>query len=170
MKLHLLFALALVVFSSFVGALESSVSVLEKYKTVAPGEEIQFLVNIIDTDRVGRHDVALTYSLFFGDFNVASSKELKAIETQASFVGRMVVPHDAQPGQYMLYASVDGSNSWDTFNVRLVSSSADYLWYYLIFITLAILFVAIMILFELHKIHLSNLEGAPLGHKQHYEN
>lgn len=81
------------------------------YQQSHPGEEIIFTLNFLHFDNAGRRDVTMFYEIRdYGDNIVSSKSETFAVETQASFVGRMPLPVDMKVGKYYLRVYMKDAN------------------------------------------------------------
>ena len=148
-KITILLILSLMLIH-IVCALEVTTEILSKYKIVAPGEVLKFQVDIKNIEVAGRHDISLEYIAKQGDFILAKSKELKAVETQSSFIGELKIPDIAVGGRYELEVIINGKeSSTDTFEVKRLSEN---ILNYLLVISISILVVVLLILLEVHQI------------------
>ncbi len=83
------------------------IEVLPDSKKIFPGEELSLEANLFNVRGFGRVDVVVEYSI--KDFNgnvLATEHETLAVETQAKFVRRILVPSDLRPGTYAVFAKV----------------------------------------------------------------
>ncbi len=156
MKKLILFIFVVILSIYVVSALEVSVSILDKYKTIKPGEDLQFQVYLKNIEFAGRHDISLDYIISKDNKQIVKSRELKAVETQASFLSRMTVPSNAEPGTYTLSVVINNKeSSLSSFTVENSDSTntLNSLKYYIMILCFVILFVGIMISWELHKVY-----------------
>ena len=108
----MLFAVILLVLNIYVvSAIEVSVDISEKYQEVQAGERVYFQIELKDKEAIGRHDISLEYEIKYEDEVIAFSKELKAIETQASFVESIRIPENAESGMHSVVVTVDYTDS-----------------------------------------------------------
>jgi uncharacterized membrane protein len=136
-----------------VSALEVSTTILDSYHAVIPGEEVHFQVYLKNIQVAGRMDIRLDYQILEGDIIIASSRELKAVETQASFIARIRVPYETSSGVYTLKVTINGQeSSTDTFTVKKERSAIDNIKYYILLLCVVVLAVGLMIWREIHKI------------------
>ena len=131
--------------------LELSVVVPGKYKDVSPGDTLQFQIVLKNLDKSGRYDIHLDYYIKKNDVILENRREVKAIETQASFLSSIEVPDTILPGRYNIVVGIDGEKeAIDTFYIK--SSELNQIKIYLIILTVAILIVGVLISFELRKL------------------
>lgn len=131
--------------------LEISVFVPEKYQYVQAGEMLQFQTSIKNIARSGRHDIQLDYYIKKNDIVITHRRELKAVETQSSFLSSIKVPEETLPGIYEINVAINEEESAiATFYVK--SSDVGQIKTYLIILIIAILVVGILIFWELHRL------------------
>jgi len=131
--------------------LEISVFVPEKYQYVQAGEMLQFQTSIKNIARSGRHDIQLDYYIKKNDIVITHRRELKAVETQASFLSSIKIPEETLPGIYEIDVMINEEESAvATFYVK--SSDVGQIKTYLIILIVAILVVGILIFWELHRL------------------
>ena len=83
------------------------IHVLPEYKKIFQGDEILLEVNLFNVRGFGRVDVVVEY--YIKDFNgnvLATEHETLAVETQAKFTRRLLVPSDLKPGAYAAFVKV----------------------------------------------------------------
>lgn len=133
------------------GGLELSVVVPEKYQNIRAGEMLQFKIELKNIEKAGRHDVQLDYYIKKNDITLAHRRELKAIETQASFLSSIKVPEETLPGLYNIEVQInEEESSIEVFYVK--SSEVAQIRTYLILLIVAIIVVGGMISWQLHKL------------------
>ncbi len=131
--------------------LEVSVFVPEKYQRVQAGEMLQFQISIKNIARSGRHDIQLDYYIKKNEIMISNRRELKAVETQASFLASIKVPEETLPGIYNIDVQINEEESAiATFYVT--SSEVGQIRTYLIILIVAIVLVGGMIAWQLHKL------------------
>jgi len=131
--------------------LELSVVVPEKYQNVQAGEMLQFQTSIKNIEVAGRHDVQLDYYVKKNEIVIAHRRELKAVETQASFLASIKVPEEMLPGIYNIEVEInEDENALATFYVK--SSDVGQIRNYMIILIVAILVVGALISWELHRL------------------
>ena len=124
--------------------LETSVFVPEKYQRVQAGEMLQFQTSI-------KNIVQLDYYIKKNEIVITHSRELKAVETQASFLASIKVPEETLPGIYEIEVQINEEESaLATFYVT--SSDIGQIQTYLIVLIIAIIIVGVMIFWELHRL------------------
>ena len=156
--MKILLLLLVLLFVAPVYALDVSVDVPSKYRVVHPGDDLQFQVTVKDIAVVRRHDISLTYTLKDGEQVISTSRELKAIETQASFLSQLAIPPSISPGSYTLQVTInDKERAESTVVVEEEASAIGSLKAYLLMLTIVILFVGAIIWWELHKLRLGQL-------------
>lgn len=157
MKIIAITLFLVLLFSVQTSALEISVQVLDKYKTAAPGDRVQFQVTLKSIETPNRHDISLTYQLLDGSKVLTQSRELKAIETQASFISSIEIP-EIDNGAYTVRVLVnDDAFAEDQITVDKTNSLKN-IYYYLIIFMVVILFVGLMVWREVHKVYLLKLQ------------
>ncbi|MBR9706427.1 hypothetical protein GOV14_05305 [Candidatus Pacearchaeota archaeon] len=95
-------------------AFNLEVDLPKQYQKVPAGEDIWFTTKVLNLANKKRIDVTLKYEIYNSTNNVVISKtETVAIETQASFVGKLRISEDIKPGNYIL-------------KITLLTSTKDY--------------------------------------------
>ncbi len=131
--------------------LEASVVVPEKYQRVQAGEMLQFQIVLKNIEIAGRQDIQLDYYIKKNEITINHRRELKAVETQASFLSSIKVPEETLPGIYNIEVDInEQKTALATFYVT--SNEVGQIRTYLIFLIIAILVVGGMIAWELHKL------------------
>jgi len=131
--------------------LELSVTVPEKYQKVQAGEMLQFQVALKNIQKAGRYDISLDYYIKKNEIVINHRREVKAIETQASFLSSIIVPEETLPGVYYIEAIVnEKETALATFYVK--SSELGQVRNYLIILIIAIIVVGSLIFWELHRL------------------
>jgi hypothetical protein len=131
--------------------LELSIEVPEKYQNVRAGEMLQFKVELKNIQKAGRHDIQLDYYIKKNEITLAHRRELKAIETQASFLSSIKVPEETLPGLYNIEVQINEErSSIGTFYVK--SSEVGQIRTYLIILIIVIVVVGGMISWQLHRL------------------
>lgn len=134
--------------------MDLSISIPEKYKNVQAGDLLQFEIFIKSKERDGRYDVQLDYIMKKNDIVVNQRRELKAIETQASFLSSLSVPDELLPGIYSVEVILNEERSvMETFYVK--SSEMTRIKAYFIVLIVAFLVIGGMIWWELRKLNKS---------------
>ncbi len=107
-KLFLVILLFFIFISlSNVSALSITVNVPEKYNEVNAGDRFYFEISVKYPENPTRIDLRLTYEVVDKNGNIiASSKALKAVETQASFIDFIVLPDEMDFGKHDIDVSV----------------------------------------------------------------
>src|SRR3989344_3588564 len=102
--------------------------ILEEYKKILPGGEILSEMRLFNLgDDAERKDVTIEYII--RDYNgndIVKEHESLAIETQASFIKRILIPEKTLFGNYILYvrATYNGEIASASDNFEVVSSKA----------------------------------------------
>jgi len=131
--------------------LELGIFVPEKYQRVQAGENLQFQVSITNIQEAGRHDIQLDYYIKKNEILIMHRRELKAVETQASFFSSIPVPDDTLPGIYNIEVSINEEESAiATFYVK--SSDIGQIKIYLIILIMAILVIGGIISWQLYRL------------------
>ncbi len=102
---------ALILVMPSVCATDVYVSIPNKYQEIGVGGTLFFKVDLHDHQIVGRHDISLKYDVMKGATVIVSSKELRAMETQMSFLNSITVPDSAESGLYDIVVTVNDNES-----------------------------------------------------------
>ena len=108
--------------------LDVRAEILEEYKKILPGGEILSEMRLFNLgDDAERKDVTIEYII--RDYNgndIVKEHESLAIETQASFIKRILIPEKTLFGNYILYvrATYNGEIASASDNFEVVSSKA----------------------------------------------
>jgi len=135
-------------------ALSINVHVPEKYTDVQAGERLYFELEIIYPENPARKDLRLEYSIVKDGEVVATSKFLKAVETQASFMDYVVIPDSAKTGLYEIKVHIqdyDQLNEEATASFHVVAKD-DQLKTYFFIILGAIGLLGIVISLEIYRL------------------
>ena len=152
MKMLVLAMMVLIWAMPSVYAIDVSVSVPDKYQEIGVGGTLYFKVDLQDQQNVGRHDISLMYEIWKGkDLLVCSGEELKAIETQASFLSSIAVPSNAESGIYNIVVTVNDKESASApFYIKGLSTESTIDFYMVILF--AIVLIGILALYEIDRI------------------
>lgn len=130
------------------------VSIPQKYKSVYPGDNVNFLANILN---VGLYGTAVDVDVYFYimDLNkltlYKSSKEVIAVEKNVSVERILNVPLTTVQGTYLVFGEMKYANititTYDTFNVM----ERKYVKISYIFLILIVIVLILIILFLLYK-------------------
>ncbi len=143
--------IAILLTSQFISAFELSVTIPDKYQEIQAGETLQFQIAIKNIEKSGRHDIQLDYQLKKGSIILNSRRELKAVETQASFLSSIKVPKETPAGIYTIEVIVNEKEEVSTnFNVK--SSEMAQIKIYLIILIITIIIIGGLISWELHRL------------------
>jgi len=144
--------IAVLLTSPFISAFELSVNIPDKYQEIQAGETLQFQIAIKNIEKAGRHDIRLDYQLKKGNIILNSKRELKAVETQASFLSSIKVPKETPAGVYVIEVIVNEKEEVSThFNVK--SSEMTQIEIYLIILIIVIMVIGGLIFWELHRLN-----------------
>jgi uncharacterized membrane protein len=100
---YILSLFIIMIFPTFAAAMTVSVDIPEKYSEITAGEKVYFETDVKWPENVGRKDLRIEYSVKDKNGNeVAYLKDLKAIETQASFMDSISIPVSTAPGMYII--------------------------------------------------------------------
>ena len=136
--------------------LELSVIVPEKYQKVQAGEMLQFEISLKNLQKTGRHDIQLDYYIKKNEIVITHRRELKAVETQASFLSSIKVPEETPSGIYTIEVIINEKEEVSTnFNVK--SSEMAQIKMYILILTVIIVIVGGLVLWEIH--HLVKVEN-----------
>src|SRR3989338_4832429 len=112
------------IFDSTKQLFDVNVEVLPDYKKIFQGEELLIQIILFNLRGFGSADVNVKYSIKnpSGDL-IAAEEEIVAVETQAKFVRKLLIPSDLKPGTYVAFVEVktpDGlvGTSSDSFEVK----------------------------------------------------
>ena len=131
--------------------LEVSTFIPEKYQRVQAGEVLQFQTSLKNIEKSGRHDIQLDYYIKKNEIVINHRRELKAVETQASFLASIKIPEETLPGIYNIEVQInEEESSLATFYVK--SSEVGQIRTYLIILIVAIVLVGGMISWQLYKL------------------
>ncbi len=136
------------IFDSTKTLFDVNVHVLPDYKKIFNGDEMLLQIILFNLRGFGTVNVDVKYSIKDKNGNiVATEKEAVAVETQATFVRKLLIPADLKPGTYVAFVEVqtpDGlvGTSSDSFEVmsRFEEKYPPLLKYYAIGV--AVVFVA----------------------------
>ncbi|MBS3114280.1 hypothetical protein J4448_04205 [Candidatus Woesearchaeota archaeon] len=127
------------------------IHVLPEYKSIFQGEEILIQIELTNLRGFGSGNVNVHYSIKDIKGNlVASEEETIFVETQATFVRKLVIPAEIKPGTYVAFVEVStdviaGTGS-DTFEVKSKYKYSPELKYYIIGVAVLVAIVIISIL------------------------
>ena len=114
----------LLIFDSTRQLFDVNVQVLPDYKKIFQGDELLIQIILFNLRGFGSADVNVKYSIKnpSGDL-IAAEEEIVAVETQAKFVRKLLIPSDLKPGTYVAFVEVktpDGliGTSSDSFEVK----------------------------------------------------
>lgn len=80
-----------------------SLDVAPEYRFVMPGDELMVQVTLFNLEEIGKVDVGVDYVLKDLEGNVVSTeKDIVAVEKQASFSKRILIPSDLKEGDYVI--------------------------------------------------------------------
>lgn len=144
--------IAILLTLQFTSAFELSVTIPDKYQEIQAGETLQFQIAIKNIEEAGRHDIRLDYQLKKGNIILNSRRELKAVETQASFLSSIKIPEETPSGIYTIEVIVNEKEEVST-NFKVKSSEMAQIKIYIIILIIAILIVGGLISWELHKLN-----------------
>jgi len=151
MKMLVLAMMVLIWTMPSVYAIDVSVSVPDKYQEIGVGGTLYFKVDLQDPQNAGRHDISLKYDVTKGENVLVSSKELKAIETQASFLSSIAIPSNADSGIYNIVVTVNDKESASAaFYIRGLSTESTIDFYMVILFTIVL--IGILALYEIDRI------------------
>lgn len=139
------------VISEELQGLELDIFVPEKYQRVQAGETLQFQISITNIQEAGRHDIQLDYYIKKNEIMIMHRRELKAVETQASFFSSIPVPDDTLPGIYNIEVEInEEKNAIATFYVK--SSDLGQIRIYLIILIMSIIVIGGIISWQLYRL------------------
>jgi len=151
MKMLVPVMMVLILVMPSIYAISVSVSVPEKYQEIGVGGTLYFKVDLQDQQNVGRHDISLKYDVMRGENVIVSSKELKAIETQASFLSSITIPNSAESGIYNIVVTVNDKESASAaFYIKGLSTESTIDFYMVILF--AIVLIGILAVYEIDRI------------------
>lgn len=140
----------------FVSSLSFSVEVPKEYARVAPGEEVFFEIKVLYPENLARKDLILEYSILNEEGRViAQADTLRAIETQLSLLGSIVVPEDARVGEHSIRIGIsDNEGLNEETNASFNVSTKGVNWS---FVLLSVVFIGIVIYFGFKFKHYWNM-------------
>jgi len=153
MKMLVLAMIALTLAMQSAYAIDVSVSIPDKYQEIGVGGTLFFKVDLQDQQNVGRHDISLKYDVKKGGDEdiIVSSRELKAIETQASFLSSIMIPNSAESGIYNIVVTVNDKESASAaFYIRGLSTEGTIDFYLVILFTIVV--IGGLALYEIDRI------------------
>jgi hypothetical protein len=104
----------------FASAISVKVNIPANYSEIKSGTDVYFETDIKWPENDGRKDLRIEYSVKGKNGNeVAYSKVLKAVETQASFMDNISIPVSVPPGMYKITANL---NDYKDLNQEAVAS------------------------------------------------
>ena len=113
----------LLIFDSTKQLFDVNVEVLPDYKKIFQGDELLIQIILFNLRGFGSVDVNVRYSIKDANGNIiATEEEVVAVETQAKFVRKLLIPSDLKSGTYVAFVEVktpDGliGTSSDLFEV-----------------------------------------------------
>ena len=138
----------LLIFDSTKQLFDVNVEVLPDYKKIFQGEELLIQIILFNLRGFGSVDVNVKYSIKDPNGNIiATEEEIVAVETQAKFVRKLLIPSDLKSGAYVAFVEVktpDGliGTSSDLFEVSARFEEA----YSRQFILLALGFLVVVVI------------------------
>lgn len=142
-------------------AFEINAKILDTTKVISAGDTAQIQVLVKDRENSGRHDVNFTYIVQKEGVVLTQTKEVRAVETQASFIKEITIPDNAQAGIYTVTVQVNGNEeAQDSLTVVSVQNPTTILENYLIIILSVVLFLGALILWEVHKVQVNTTKRA----------
>jgi len=143
------FGLALSNFIFAANNFNLEIEIPSQYRDVFAGEKVHFTTKIINLGGQQRMDIILEYRIAREDEEISFKRETVAIETQASFVGNIVIPDKTKPGNYVLQVQIIGegdrtlSEGKVSFNVSeragVVKFILKYKWQILLILAILVL-------------------------------
>lgn len=133
------------------------VEIPQKYKTLAPGEEISVNIKLFEIERVGKADVELEYSIRDAENNIiAYKKDTVSVNIQSDLIKSLVIPENIEKGNYIFYVNVkyDGKTASAAESFTVETEFLPYLdtQKYLYILSLIILIVILITAYEIRKI------------------
>ena len=121
-----------------------TIEIPEEFQTIAPGKTLLSEVKLYNLGALGRVDAVLTYEIIDRDGHILfASEETLAIETQASFTKRTLIPENTPEGSYILKVKVSYAESAATssawFAVKIPSNEQKYAKYLLFLVIIGII-------------------------------
>ena len=101
-------------------AMNITIGIPAKYSEINAGEAVYFETVVKWPENSDRKDLRIEYSVKNKDgVEVAYTKVLKAIETQASFIDSISIPESLEPGMYVISANI---NDYGNLNEEVKAS------------------------------------------------
>jgi hypothetical protein len=138
-----------------VRALSIDVHVPEKYTDVQAGDRFYFEMEVRYPENPARKDLQIEYDILENGKVIATSKFLKAVETQASFMDYVVIPESAKNGLHEIKAKVsdyEQLNSEVSASFMVTEKNHELKVYFFIIIGF-ITFFSLMIIWEIARLN-----------------
>lgn len=128
----------------------------EKYETIKAGDRLYYEVSIQYPENTMRKDLRFTYEVSQDGRIIATSKFLKAVENQASFVDYVTIPEGVDSGRYEINLNVTDYGTLDadasaSFHVQKEVNKL--LIYFFILLAVIVIFF-VLVLLQLRKLRL----------------
>lgn len=137
-------------------AMTVDVNIPEKYKSVEAGDRLYFQLDIQYPENQMRRDVRVEYDLVKSGELILKSKNLKAIESQTSFMDYIVVPEFAGKGEYAIKVIVTDGVVGEGSGNFIVTSKGDSI--KLVFYAIIGLILVLSVIIGWETIRLGKLE------------
>jgi len=150
----------LLIFDSTKQLFDVNVEVLPDYKKIFQGDELLIQIILFNLRGFGSVDVNVRYSIKDTNGNiVATEEEIVAVETQAKFVRKLLIPSDLKSGTYVAFVEVktpDGliGTSSDLFEVSArfeEAYSRQFIFFALGFLVVVVIIIIIIFSLKLKK-------------------
>jgi hypothetical protein len=97
-----------------------------KFDTYKPGDEVVFVINLVNLGKDNRYDLTLKHEMFEPNgFIMNEKEETVAIETRGSVESRIKIPNMASPGKYKIRTTAyyQGQNAKTSFTINVISDA-----------------------------------------------
>ncbi len=129
--------------------LDVSAEILKEHKKILPGEELQAGIKIFNFGSKGRADVNVEYIIKDFDGNeILIKSESIAVETQAIFVKKILIPENVKYGKYLLYVkavyngeTASASDGFEVVQFKVTNKEKIFIASIIILIIIIIMFV-----------------------------
>ena len=142
----------LLIFDSTKQLFDVNIEVLPDYKKIFQGDELLIQIVLFNLRGFGSADVNVKYSIKDTNGNlIATEEETVAVETQAKFVRKLLIPSDLKPNTYVAFVEVktpDGliGTSSDLFEVAARYEEKFSRQFIFLIMGLAIAFILVIII------------------------
>jgi len=155
-KIFLFFFIIFLLNLNLILGFSASVHVPEKYTKVSAGERFYFILELKYPENPLRKDITFEYEITDKDEIVTSSKIIKSIENQASFMDYIVIPENVESCSCRINVRIKDTEDtldeeiYTSFNIR--GSQTKNTINYLFVLFGIIITIGVLVLVELHRL------------------